>query len=74
MDWSRYEHAWRLRREGLKLREIGPRLGVSLERARQMVFIWEHRERFGYVMPDDPDFDLGSGDFELAEFTYQPPE
>jgi hypothetical protein len=34
---ARYEHAWLLRCEGLTYRTIGARLGLSHERARQMV-------------------------------------
>jgi hypothetical protein len=34
---ARGEHAWLLRAEGLKLREIGARLGVCRERAKQIV-------------------------------------
>jgi len=34
---ARYEHAWLLRAEGLKLKQIGNRLGCSNERARQMI-------------------------------------
>jgi hypothetical protein len=35
---ARREHAWRLRTEGLTLRIIGERLGVSVTRARQLVW------------------------------------
>jgi hypothetical protein len=35
---ARREHAWRLRRDNLTLREIGARLGVSDTRARGMIF------------------------------------
>lgn len=38
---AREEHAWLLRAEGLKLREIGDRLGIGQARARVMV------QRFG---------------------------
>ena len=34
---ARYEHVWLLRAEGLLLSEIGDRVGVSRERARQMI-------------------------------------
>lgn len=34
---ARWEHAWRLRQEGLTLQGIGDRLGVTRERARQLV-------------------------------------
>lgn len=34
---ARQEHAWLLRAEGLKLKEIGQRLGVTSERARAMI-------------------------------------
>jgi hypothetical protein len=34
---ARYEHAWLLRAEKMTLKEIGNRLGVSKERAREMV-------------------------------------
>lgn len=34
---ARYEHAWLLRAEGATFKEIGSRLGVNVERARQMV-------------------------------------
>lgn len=40
---ARWEHAWRLRQEGLLLREIGARFGVSVETAR--VLIWKHENR-----------------------------
>ena len=35
-DVARYEHAFLLRCEGFKYREIGDHLGVCLERARDM--------------------------------------
>ena len=35
---ARWEHAWLLRAEGRTYREIGKALGVSIERARQMVW------------------------------------
>jgi len=34
---ARLEHAWLLRCEGLKLREIGERLDLSRDRVRQMI-------------------------------------
>jgi hypothetical protein len=34
---ARYEHAWLLRAEGYSLRHISERLGVTRERARQMI-------------------------------------
>jgi RNA-binding protein YlmH len=34
---ARHEHAYRLRTEGLRLDEIGARMGVSRERARQLI-------------------------------------
>jgi hypothetical protein len=34
---AQYEHAWLLRAEGLKLREIGERMGVGKQWAHQMV-------------------------------------
>jgi hypothetical protein len=34
---ARYEHAWLLRAEGCSLRVIGERLGISRERARQLI-------------------------------------
>jgi len=40
---SRYEYAFFLRSRGMKLRLIGERLGVSLERARQMIRKCERR-------------------------------
>jgi hypothetical protein len=44
--WSaRNEHAWLLKAEGLTLREIGLRLGVSRERARQMIWHFGRRVR-----------------------------
>jgi hypothetical protein len=42
---ARYEYAWVLRQRGEKLREIGERLGVSTERARQMVMRYNRRQR-----------------------------
>jgi hypothetical protein len=33
---ARWEHAFRLRNEGLKWKEIGHRLGIGFERARQL--------------------------------------
>ena len=33
----RYEHAWLMRAEGAKLREIGAALGVGKQRARMIV-------------------------------------
>ena len=41
---ARLEHAWLLKAEGLHLSDIGAALGVSRERARQMV------NRFGRRM------------------------
>lgn len=41
---ARREHAYVLWLEGLTLREIGPRLGISHERARQM--IWQFKRAF----------------------------
>lgn len=40
---ARYEHAWLLRAEGKFFKQIGMRLGVSHERARQMVLIFGRR-------------------------------
>lgn len=37
MGKARAEHAWLLRAEGLTLREIGERIGLSHERVRQMI-------------------------------------
>lgn len=34
---ARLEHAWLLRAEGLKLREIGDRLGIGKDRVRQLI-------------------------------------
>ena len=42
---ARDEHAWLLRAEGLQLRVIGERLGVSKERARQMISKFGRRVR-----------------------------
>jgi len=48
---AREEHAWRLRQEGLKLREIGAALGVSKERARVLAIFWGWR-REGWTRED----------------------
>lgn len=40
---ARQEHAWLLRAEGKTLAEIGGRLGVCKERARQMILIYGDR-------------------------------
>ena len=40
---ARYEHAWLLRAEGLTLRQIGKRLGVSHNQARVMIFQFSYR-------------------------------
>jgi hypothetical protein len=42
-DEARREHAWLLRAEGLTLREIGRRLGVSHERVRQILYQFGRR-------------------------------
>lgn len=42
---ARREHAFRLRNEQLKLREIGERLGVQRERARQMILKFKRMQR-----------------------------
>jgi hypothetical protein len=34
---ARREHAWLLRAEGMELKTIGLRLGVSIERVRQLI-------------------------------------
>jgi DNA-directed RNA polymerase sigma subunit (sigma70/sigma32) len=44
-SWARLEHAWLLKAEGLKLIDIGLRLGVTRERARQMVVKFSRRMR-----------------------------
>ncbi len=43
---ARWEHALFLRTQGLKWREIGERLGVGTERARQMAVRQERIERY----------------------------
>lgn len=49
---AREEHAWILRAEGLTLREIGERLGISKDRCRQLIWkcgrrnIRQNRTRF----------------------------
>jgi len=48
---ARYKRAWDLRQEGKVYRVIGEALGVSLERARQMVKKYErHLNKPGYLM------------------------
>ncbi len=42
---ARKEHAFLLRCEGLKYREIGPRLGVGSNRARLLTLEFERRLR-----------------------------
>lgn len=37
--WQRYRDALAMREQGLKLKEIGRRMGVSPERARQLVYM-----------------------------------
>lgn len=44
-DLTRYAKAADLRTQGETLKQIGSALGVSGERARQMVKFWERRER-----------------------------
>jgi DNA-directed RNA polymerase sigma subunit (sigma70/sigma32) len=44
--WARLEHAWLLKAEGLRLEDIGLALGVSRERARQMVVKFGRRARY----------------------------
>lgn len=43
IDRARYEHAWLLRAEGATLRQVGHALGVSHERARQMILMHGRR-------------------------------
>jgi len=43
--WARQEHAFLLRCEGLKLKEIGSHLGVGKNRAWQMSIQFAHRFR-----------------------------
>ncbi len=45
---ARREHAWLLRAEGAKLKEIGYRLGISVNRARWLVI--KHGYRVGRAM------------------------
>lgn len=40
---ARDEYAWLLRAEGITYREIANRIGVSIERARQIVFVFGRR-------------------------------
>ena len=44
-DWKRYEEAKRLRDTGLTFKAVGAALGVSAERAREMVALQVRRER-----------------------------
>ena len=43
--WGRREHAWLLRCEGMTLRQIGLRLGVGPQRARDLIWIFARRVR-----------------------------
>jgi DNA-directed RNA polymerase specialized sigma24 family protein len=43
IDIARHEHAWLLRAEGLTLRQIGARLGVSRNQARILIFQFSYR-------------------------------
>jgi hypothetical protein len=40
---ARHEHAWLLRAEGLTLRQVGARLGVSGNQARVLIFQFSYR-------------------------------
>lgn len=40
---KRYYQAWKLRKQGLKLKEIGEIMGLSKERVREMANYLEHR-------------------------------
>lgn len=53
---ARCEHAWRLRNDGLTLRKIGERLGLSKERSRQLAVIGSHGGRRSI------DIDIGDDD------------
>lgn len=57
---ARREHAWRLRQDGLKFKDIGARLGVSMARASSLESHFDRilrhataRARAGYV-DDEP--------------------
>lgn len=59
-QWARLEHAWLLKAEGLRLEDIGAHLGVTRERARQMVVKFgrkarhaTHRARWRISYDDD---------------------
>lgn len=57
-DSARYLRALELRRAGLTLRKVGAELGVSPERARQMIWMAEHIEKQHQKiakMGDDPE-------------------
>jgi len=53
-DWSRYETAFRLRNEGMKLKDVANHLGVSVTRASQMVETHKRRAALS-KNPDSPD-------------------
>jgi hypothetical protein len=54
-EWAaaRYEHASRLRKEGLTFREIGERLGVGKDRAWQMAVIFDRQRGPAFGKPSN---------------------
>lgn len=53
-NMDRHKEAKRLRDSGLKYKEIGKSLNVSITRARQLVKIWELKERIAAEERENP--------------------
>ncbi len=67
--WERRETVWRMRQVGMKLAEIGHRLGVSVGRARQILVKREYLERNARNRPPVMVWSCNIGD-DLAEMAF----